>query len=138
MGKRIPSLVAGAAVTAGAIAIGNVVARRRTKRRQSVQTELRSVAECDALHAAKVARISSQLRSHPHTRPISLRKDAPSHQVPKRHDLRRYDDKIDISDLTAIIDIDPVNRTCTAESGAMFQDVVAATLRYGLAPVVIP
>jgi FAD/FMN-containing dehydrogenase len=138
MGKRIPSLVAGVAVTAGAIAIGNLVARRRTKRRQSVLSEGHSVTECEALHAAKVARISTQLRSHPHTRPVSLRKDAPSHQVPKRHDLRRYDDKIDISDLTAIIDIDPVNRTCTAESGVMFQDVVAATLRYGLAPVVIP
>jgi FAD/FMN-containing dehydrogenase len=138
MRKRIPSLVAGAVVTAGAIAIGNAVARRRAHRRQLVQSELRSPAECEALHAAKLARIATQLRAHPTTRPVSLRKHAPPHQVPKRHDLRRLDDKIDISDLTAIVDIDPVNRTCTAESGVMFEDLVAATLRYGLAPIVVP
>jgi hypothetical protein len=31
MGHRIPSLVAGAVVTAGAVAIGNVIARRRQR-----------------------------------------------------------------------------------------------------------
>ena len=97
-----------------------------------------SQSECDALHAAKVARIASQLRSHPPTRPVSLRKKAPPHQVPKARDLRRLDDKIDISDLTAIIDIDPVTQTCVAESGVMFEDLVAATLRYGLVPIVVP
>ncbi len=133
---RIPSLVAGAAVTAGAIAIA--VSRRRTSRRRTVLSELNSPTECDALHAAKLARITAQLKQHSGTRPVSLRKQAPPHQVPKRDDSRRFDDKIDISDLTAIIDIDPVNRTCTAEAGVTFVDLVEATLRYGLAPIIVP
>ncbi|HEU0035121.1 MAG TPA: FAD-binding protein [Kofleriaceae bacterium] len=138
MRHRIPSLVAGAVVTAGAVAIGNVVRRRRTHQRQLVLGEIHTRAVVDALHEAKVARIAAQLRSHPPTRPVSLRKQAPPHQVPKRHDLRKHDDKIDVSDLTAILDIDPVARTCTAESGVMFKDLVAATLRYGLVPIVVP
>ena len=135
---RIPSLVAGAAITAGAVAIGNAVARRRSRHRRQVLSELRSPSECGALHDAKVARIAMQLREHPPTRHVSLRKHAPPHQVPKRHDLRRSDDKVDISDLTTILDIDPVRRTCTAEAGVMFEDLVAATLRYGLVPIVVP
>jgi FAD/FMN-containing dehydrogenase len=133
---RIPSLVAGAAVTAGAIAIA--LMRRRTSRRRLVLSELHSPAECDALHAAKVARIATQLKAHPATRPVSLHKAAPPHQVPKANDRRRFDDKIDISDLTSIIDIDPATRTCTAESGVQFVDLVEATLRYGLVPIVVP
>lgn len=133
---RIPSLVAGAAVTAGALAIA--LHRRRTSVRRAVCSELHAPERCDALHAAKVARIVSQLRAHPQSRPVSLRKQAPPHQVPKARDRRRFDDKIDISDLTTIIDIDPVNRTCIAESGVTFEDLVEATLRYGLAPMIVP
>jgi len=103
-----------------------------------VLSELHSPVECDALHAAKVARIATQLRAHPGTRPVSLRKQAPPHQVPKGRDLRRLDDKIDISDLTSIIDIDPVTRTCVAEAGVTFEDLVEATLRYDLAPIIVP
>jgi len=135
---RIPKLVASAAITTAALVIGNAIARRRARTRRLVSTELHSPAECEALHQAKVARIAAQLRAHPGSRPVSLRKKAPPHQVPKRGDLRRLDDKIDISDLTQIIDIDPVGRTCTCESGVMFQDLVEATLRYGLVPMVVP
>lgn len=133
---RIPSLVAGAAVTAGAIAIA--LHKRRAATRRAVCSELHSPAQCDALHAAKVERIVKQLRAHPGTRPVSLRKQAPPHQVPKARDRRRFDDKIDISDLTTIIEIDPVGRTCTAEAGVTFADLVDATLRYGLAPIIVP
>ncbi len=137
MRPRIPGLIAGAAVTAGALALG-LRKRRRTLRRRAVLGELHSALEVDALHAAKVERIARQLAGRPTDRPVSLRKQAPPHQVPKAHDLRRHDDKIDISDLTSIIEIDPVTRTCTAESGVMFCDLVAATLRHGLVPIVVP
>src|SRR5207248_10767519 len=62
----------------------------------------------------------------------------PSHQVPKSGDLRRRDDKIDISDLDEILSIDPVARTCVAEAGVRFVDLVQATLRHGLVPIVVP
>ncbi|MDQ3339135.1 MAG: FAD-binding oxidoreductase [Myxococcota bacterium] len=92
----------------------------------------------DERHAAKVARIAAQLRAQRGDRPVSLRKKAVSHQVPKAGDLRHKDDKIDVSDLTEILSIDPVARTCVAESGVTFVDLVDATLRHGLVPIVVP
>jgi FAD/FMN-containing dehydrogenase len=89
-------------------------------------------------HASKVERIAAQLRAHTGTRPVSLRKKAVSHQVPKAGDLRHKDDKIDVSDLTEVLAIDPVARTCTAESGVTFVDLVGATLAHGLVPIVVP
>src|SRR5690606_7801190 len=88
---RIPSLVAGAAVTAGALVIA--LHRRRASARRAVCSELHAPERCDALHAAKVARIVGQLRAHSGTRPVSLHKQAPPHQVPKARDRRRFDDK---------------------------------------------
>ncbi len=89
-------------------------------------------------HAAKVARICAQLRAHAGGRPVSLRKKAVSHQVPKANDLRRRDDKIDVTDLTEILEIDPERRLCVAESGVTFVDLVRATLAHGLIPIVVP
>jgi FAD/FMN-containing dehydrogenase len=89
-------------------------------------------------HREKVVRIARQLREHTNGRPVSLRKKSVAHQVPKPHDLRRRDDKIDVSDLTEILAIDPVRRICVAESGVTFVDLVAATLPHGLVPIVVP
>ncbi len=89
-------------------------------------------------HDAKVARIAAQLRAHRGDRPVSLRKASVSHQVPKAGDLRHRDDKIDVGDLTEILSIDPVARTCVAESGVTFVDLVTATMKHGLVPIVVP
>lgn len=111
--------------------------RRRAARRR-VCAEVMDEAACERLHAAKVERIARQLREYRGPGPVSLRKRAVAHQVPKRGDLRRSDDKIDVSDLTAILKIDPERRICVAESGVTFVDLVAATLRHGLVPIVVP
>src|SRR5688572_10311623 len=89
-------------------------------------------------HGDKVARIAAQLRAHSGDKPVSLRKASVSHQVPKAGDLRHKDDKIDISDLTEIISVDPVKRVCVAEPGVTFVDLVDATLQHGLVPIVVP
>ncbi len=89
-------------------------------------------------HAEKVARIVAQLRASRGVRPLSLRKKTVAHQVPKGGDLRHRDAKIDVSELTEILEIDPVKRTCVAESGVTFVDLVAATLKHGLVPIVVP
>lgn len=91
-----------------------------------------------ARHEVKVARVARQLRAHDGSRPVSLRKRAVSHQVPKQRDLRHEDPKIDVSDLDEILAIDPVARTCTAEPGVTFTALVEATLRHGLVPLVVP
>lgn len=89
-------------------------------------------------HEGKVARIAQRLRERRSSAPLCLHKRAVSHMVPKPHDLRHTDEKIDISDLDQILSIDPVRRICVAESGVTFVDLVDATLAYGLVPLVVP
>jgi FAD/FMN-containing dehydrogenase len=89
-------------------------------------------------HVEKVQRVVAQLSELRGAVPISLRKRAVSHQVPKAGDRRRRDPKLDIRDLNQILEIDPVRRICVAESGVTFVDLVAATLRHGLVPAVVP
>jgi FAD/FMN-containing dehydrogenase len=127
-------------IAAGAIGAltGHRIVRKRRGERQVLCSELHDTSVCEQLHAAKIERIAAQLRSHDGSRPVSLRKKAPPHQVPKGGDLRRRDAKIDVSDLTRIIHIDPVQQICIAESGVMFCDLVEATLRFGLVPIVVP
>jgi FAD/FMN-containing dehydrogenase len=89
-------------------------------------------------HNAKVERIADDLRRWPADRPLSLHKRAVSHQVPKSGDAKYSDGHVDISDLDTILSIDAAARTCVAESGVTFVDLVAATLRHGLVPIVVP
>jgi len=86
-------------------------------------------------HGRKVERIADRLRRHSGGRPVSLRKRSVSHQVPKAGDLRHFDEKIDISDLDQILEIDEGRRVCVAEPGVTFVDLVDATLRHGLVPI---
>ncbi len=127
-----------AALIASAVGIVGLAFARSRRARRRRRTVAADAIATEARHANKVARIAHQLRTQNPGQPVSLHKSAPPHQVPKWGDLRRHDHKIDVSDLTEIIAIDPVARTCTAESGAMFEDVVAATLAYGLVPCIVP
>ncbi len=95
-------------------------------------------APLEASHTAKVQRITRLLRERRGNAPLSLRKRAVPHQVPKGRDLRRRDEKLDVSDLDTILLIDPVARICVAEPGVTFFDLVTATLEHGLVPVVVP
>jgi FAD/FMN-containing dehydrogenase len=129
--------ILGRSAAAGALAAYVIHKKRRDERRR-VLSETRPLDECVREHDAKVRRIAGQLRARRARTPLSLRKRAVSHQVPKAGDLRYGDDKVDISDLNAILHIDPARRICVAESGVTFVDLVAATLRHGLVPIVVP
>lgn len=48
------------------------------------------------------------------------------------------EDKLDVSDLDEILEANPELRLCIAEPGATFEQIVNATLLYGLVPVVVP
>src|SRR3989344_7156983 len=89
-------------------------------------------------HEQKVYRIAQQLKVRKSTKPVSLKKKAVAHQVPKPGDKRHSDEKIDISDLDKIILIDPEKKICVAEPGITFVDLVKATLKYNLVPMVVP
>jgi hypothetical protein len=89
-------------------------------------------------HEQKVERLAARLRDRPGGRPLSLKKKSVSHQVPKPRDRKYGDDKVDLGDLDAILEIDVDARTCTAEPGVTFTDLVSAMLPLGLAPIVVP
>ncbi|MBW2963868.1 FAD-binding oxidoreductase [Candidatus Woesearchaeota archaeon] len=103
----------------------------------SVRQRVTAIA-AGAAHEQKVARITRQLKARKSKAPISLKKKSPSHEVPKPLDRRHADEKLDLSDLNQILEIDTRNRTCTAEPGVTFVDLVNATLKCGLVPIIVP
>ena len=89
-------------------------------------------------HEQKIKRISSFLASRKSREPIALRKKSVSHEVPKKGDKKYTDERLDIGDLNEILKIDVKERTCTAEPGVTFIQLVKATLPHGLVPIVVP
>lgn len=89
-------------------------------------------------HRAKVDAVVAQLRAHTSGRPLSIRKRAVSHQVPKPNDESYRDEKLDLRALDAILEIDPIAMTATVEPGVTFAALVDATLEVGLLPLVVP
>ena len=89
-------------------------------------------------HDEKVKRIAGQLRNRKSGSHLTLKKKVASHQVPKPKDKKYTDEKIDVSDLNEIISIDPKRRICVAEPGVTFADLVDATMKYGLVPIIVP
>ena len=89
-------------------------------------------------HAIKLDRVASQLQTRTSTSPVSFLKRTVSHQVPKAHDKKYTDEKIDVRDLDEILEIDAEAMTCTAEPGITFTELVRETLKYGLVPITVP
>ena len=90
-------------------------------------------------HADKVSTIVKQLSSQPSGGGgAHIAKGGLPHFVPLPGDRRHEGRKIDIKELHEIIDIDTAERTCTAEPGVSFAELLRATLRVGLIPAVVP
>jgi len=89
-------------------------------------------------HERKVARVAEQLRHRRSTAPLSRQKRVVSHQVPKVHDKKHTDEKVNLLDFDEVIEIDPDRRICIAEPGVPFCKLVEKTLPYGLVPIVVP
>lgn len=86
----------------------------------------------------KINRIASQLKNREDTGPIKLKKKAVSHRVPKHGHEETPTEILDITDLDEILEINPDEGYCIAESGATFESIVDETLKYNLVPVVVP
>ncbi len=89
-------------------------------------------------HQSKVEKIAKQLQERKSTAPLTLKKDSVSHEVPKPKDQKYTDDQLYIGNLNEIIEIDPVKKICIAEPGVTFIKLIQATLKYNLAPFVVP
>ena len=95
-------------------------------------------AELNARHAEKVARVSEQLRRRKSTAPLSRQKRVVSHQVPKVHDKKHTDEKVNLLDFDEIIEIDLNRRICIAEPGVPFCKMVDRALPLGFVPIIVP
>ena len=89
-------------------------------------------------HEQKINRIIKHLKERKSTKPVSLKKKAVSHEVPKPTDKRHSDEKIDLISLNEILHINTEKRICIAEPGVTFIDLVTTTMKYGLVPIIVP
>jgi FAD/FMN-containing dehydrogenase len=91
------------------------------------------------VHEGKVRRVADQVRAHAETgQRVHVSKGGVHHVVPLPGDTRFDTPAVDVSSLNQILSIDPVHRTCVAEPGVTFRELVEATLTHGLIPAVVP
>lgn len=90
-------------------------------------------------HIEKIDCISAQVKANVKDgKPVHFLKGGVSHVVPLPGRRRPRGASIDISNLNQILSIDTQTRTCTAEPGVTFAELIKATLAKGLIPAVVP
>ncbi len=89
-------------------------------------------------HEDKTNRIATILKKRDSKKLVRFVKKTVSHQVPKANTEDGNDDTIDVSDLNKILEIDTKNKTCTAEPGVTFSELVKATLKHNLTSIIVP
>src|SRR5678816_59278 len=90
-------------------------------------------------HAADVASIAASVRERvSRGEPVHIHKGGVHHFVPLPGDRRFGGAAIDISMLNRVLHIDAAARTCVAEPGVTFAELLKATLAHGLIPTVVP
>lgn len=90
--------------------------------------------QLNKMHQQKVRQIAANLQSNHQA--LSIVKDSVSHQVPYQY--KRQAKKINISGLDQILVIDQKNKIVVAESAVTFSDLVKQSLKYNLAPAIVP
>jgi FAD/FMN-containing dehydrogenase len=91
--------------------------------------------DAQAAHAAGVQRLLASYRAIPPAATVRLSKPT-SNLFRKR--AKATAKGLDVSGLTGVISVDPDARTAEVSGMCTYEDLVAATLPYGLAPLVVP
>lgn len=89
----------------------------------------------EAAHAAGVQRLLDSYRAIPTSAPVRLAK--PTSNL-FRHRAKNTAPGLDTSGLTGVVAVDPATRTADVAGMCTYEDLVAATLPYGLSPLVVP
>lgn len=89
----------------------------------------------EAAHAAGVQRLLDSYRAIPAAAPVRLAK--PTSNL-FRHRTKVAAPGLDTSGLTDVVAVDPKTRTADVAGMCTYADLVAATLPYGLSPLVVP
>ncbi len=87
-----------------------------------------------ARHEEGVRRLLASYRALPPDRPVRLAKSTSNLFRPRE----AVSDGLDVSGLTGVIAIDPAARTADVQGMCTYETLVAATLRHGLMPLVVP
>jgi FAD/FMN-containing dehydrogenase len=91
--------------------------------------------DAHSAHAAGVQRLLASYRAIPRSATVRLAK--PTSNL-FRARARSDAPGLDVSGLTRVIEVDPHNRTADVAGMCTYEDLVAATLPYGLSPLVVP
>ncbi len=86
-------------------------------------------------HRSARERLAQQLAQLPAGSPVRLAKRTSNLFRPRRQTGARG---LDVSDLDAVLSVDPVARTADVQAMTTYEHLVDATLRYGLMPAVVP
>jgi FAD/FMN-containing dehydrogenase len=90
-------------------------------------------------HRSKVEAIAADVRARvADQQPLHIFKGGVHHFVPLPGDKRFQGKPVDISGLNRVLEIDVNARTCVAEPGVTFAELVRETLAHGLVPTVVP
>ena len=90
-------------------------------------------------HSNKVNSIIEQIKHISKSKqPVKIVKTSVSHFVPNPHDKSHKYSRIKLNELNDIIEINIDKKTCTAESGVTFSDLVKETLKHNLIPYTVP
>lgn len=92
-------------------------------------------ADTPTSHARGVQRLLDSYRNIPADESVRLAK--PTSNL-FRARVKRQAPGLDTSGLVSVLAVDPENRTADVEGMCTYEDLVAATLPYGLAPLVVP
>ena len=88
----------------------------------------------DERHRAATARLLDDLAALPPDAPVRLGKRTSNLFRQRTTDSAR----LDVSDLTHVVDLDPVSRTARVQGMTTYENLVATTLPHGLMPLVVP
>ncbi|TFD61625.1 FAD-binding oxidoreductase [Cryobacterium suzukii] len=94
-----------------------------------------AVVDAESAHAAGVQRLLQSYRAAPATAPIRLAKSTSNLFRTRTKNTARG---LDTSGLTGVIAVDVATRTADVAGMCTYDDLVAETLRFGLAPLVVP
>jgi len=93
------------------------------------------MALASAVHADGVERLLTSYRAIPPTASVRLAKPTSNLFRPR---VRTSAPGLDTSGLTGVVTVDPDTRTAEVAGMCTYEDLVAATLPYGLSPLVVP
>lgn len=93
----------------------------------------------DLEHDEGIKRVCKDIRSLiKNNRSVRIQKDGVPHLVPNPNIPKHSDAKINIKGFNHILQLNPQERTCVAESGLTFFDLVNETLKHNLIPLTVP